>query len=79
MTKETMKIEKGISMPYSAIADGTRYPFKKMDIGDSFLIPENMQPGAVRYSCYQFIHREQKNWKFSVRKTHEGHRCWRIK
>ena len=76
---EIMEIEKGIPIPYIARVDGMKYPFEKMKVGDSFLVPPETKYETVRYSFYRFIHRKNLNWKFTVRKTPEGHRCWRIK
>ncbi len=74
-----MKIEKGIPCPYSAKADGLKYPFKEMKVGDSFLLSQEMNPMSVRNCYFQFLYREKLGWKFTVKKTIEGYRCWRLK
>ncbi len=73
-----MKIEKGIPIPHCA-RDGYKYPFEKMLVRDSFLIPKETNHTNIRYSFSHFIHRKKLNWKFIVRNTIEGYRCWRIK
>lgn len=67
-----MKIEKNIPMP----PRGYDWPFDQLEIGDSFLLPEKVSPGYARH----LIHATQKKLskKFSLRRTGEGHRCWRI-
>jgi hypothetical protein len=69
-----IKIDKGIPLPN----DGrlTKYPFKGMKIGDSFLFPEETTPNNA-YSLAISAGVRLK-LKFSVRKTSEGYRCWRI-
>lgn len=74
-----MKIEKGVPCPYSGRRDGPQYPFSEMEVGDSFLIPKEMNYINVRYGYFSFVHRRGLDWKFTVRKTPEGHRCWRIR
>ncbi len=75
-----MKIEEGIPVPYFGRVDGEKYPFKKMKVGDSFLIPETINHLNVRYGFYSFRQRNNlKDRKFVIRKTNEGYRCWRVK
>ena len=79
------KVDKDIKMPprwqdggYTGI-----YPFNKMDVGDSFMVPA--QSGNLRqqkricaaaiWYCKRF---NGKKFKFSVRAVSEGFRCWRI-
>jgi hypothetical protein len=68
-----IKIEKGLPLvPYN----NTRWPFDSMEIGDSFLIPSQTKSSTV--SAAARFHSKIKGTKFSVRKTPDGHRCWRI-
>lgn len=68
------KIEKNVPRPHYN-AHG-KYPFKDMEVGDSFLINDNTKYQAVGNAASVFgkIHKR----KFSIRKTPEGHRCWRV-
>lgn len=53
-----------------------KYPFNEMKPGDSFLINGDAAPSVVSTSTHAFGRKH--GWKFSVRKTPDGHRCWRI-
>lgn len=65
-----MKIEKSIPMPEA----WNKYPFKDMDIGDSFLVEGDVV--KVRNAAHAWG--KVNNKKFSVKKVEGGHRCWRI-
>ena len=64
-----IKIESGIPMP-------AKFPFAEMKVGDSFLVPEGMNKSTV--AVYANRHAKKTGTKFTVRKTAEGYRCWRI-
>jgi len=64
-----MKIESGIPLP-------ERYPFAKMKVGDSFLIPESVSRHAAAVAALRYGAANGK--KFTTRKTPEGYRCWRV-
>jgi hypothetical protein len=53
-----------------------KYPWATMKVGDSFLFPSNIK----QQSCYNIAKYGglRNGVKFSVRKTDEGYRCWRI-
>lgn len=71
---EDFKIESGIQI----VRPGKwrKYPFNEMKPGDSFLLNgsgnRNLIAGAA--SAFGKVHGQ----KFSVRKTAEGYRCWRV-
>lgn len=67
-----MRIDKNIPMP----PRGYELPFDQMEVGDSFLLPSGVSPGYAR----ALIHAAQKKLskKFSLRRTDNGFRCWRI-
>lgn len=72
------KVEKKIEMPPLGIyGRRLKYPFHKMNVGDSFLCGDSSQ-NAVRSAAAQYGYRESNGAKFSVRKTPDGYRCWRI-
>lgn len=68
-----IKVENNVPVP--AFIEGARkFPFNTMAVGDSFLI-NGYDPTVVRTAAaaYGKAHKQ----KFTVRKTPEGHRCWR--
>lgn len=66
-----MKIDRGIPIPP---ARRCLYPWREMEVGDSFLMP-----GAPRQVANQ-ISKAGRYYqrKFSYRKTAEGIRVWRV-
>ena len=70
-----IKIDKGISMP-KFNGDKGRFPFEKMEIGDSFLFPKETEKYSVHSMTYTAGRKLNK--KFSIRNTAEGFRCWRV-
>lgn len=74
------KIEKGI--PFANGRAGSKYPFRGMEIGDSFFIPGGHVNGIQKNSADQWVRRVKNGWKFSARTTIEndvrGCRIWRV-
>jgi hypothetical protein len=72
----SIKIEKGIPMTGLARAFGeSRYPFRDMEVGDSFRIPDGEHRNA-RNAAY--LHGIRNNCKFSCRRVGaDGYRIWR--
>ena len=68
-----MKIDKNVPMPTAQ--SHQKYPFMDMDVGDSFSVPEGCLQG-VRNASH--MAGKRKGLKFTVRKTNEGYRCWRV-
>lgn len=68
-----IKVRKGVPLPVISIVG--KYPWKTLEIGDSFLFPaSHMSPHqAVSYANLKFAPR-----KFTSRKTPEGVGCWRV-
>jgi hypothetical protein len=68
-----MKIEKNVPMP----PRGYELPFEQMEIGDSFLLPAGVSAGYAR----TLIHKAQNKLDrgFSLRRTDDGYRCWRVR
>jgi hypothetical protein len=54
------------------------YPFKKMEVGDSFLLIEYKKAESARVAALLFTRRKSLPWKFSVRKVPEGWRVFRV-
>ena len=68
------KIEKGVPKP--ARAGYSKYPLRKMEVGDSFFI-ETGDPSVIRSNVTIFSKRNP-GYKFSTRKEGTGIRIWRI-
>lgn len=72
-----MKVEKDIAIPVgSAKGAPAKYPFSKMEVGDSVFF-ENGKTGGKEYLAAQALGRYKK-WKFSGREQDGGVRIWRI-
>ena len=65
-----MQIEKNIPMPAT-------FPFKDMDVGDSFLVPSEIQRATVSNAARRFGN--LNGMKFTVRLISKNTlRCWRV-
>lgn len=76
-----IQIDKNVEIPKSERKPykkrESKYPFKIMEVGDSFVVPEWMNFLNLR----QAIMRRKKttpNEKYKTRQTKEGRRVWRI-
>lgn len=80
MRTQTAKIEKRVPIP-DIHKDGAgrpwRFPFPKMEVGDSFLFPKKMTSNRV--GPYVQYAKRALGRTFSVRTTPQGVRCWRVK
>lgn len=68
------EVEKGIPAPETRGKEA-KYPWKEMEVGDSFLITE--PPKYIRNMASQAG--RVNGLKFSVRTLPEGVRVWRVK
>ena len=71
------KIEKGLALPPRK---GARYPFREMEVGDSFFVPcpdEEKIKRQNRLSGASARPKERGLGKFSVRQVEGGLRVWR--
>ena len=84
--KRGYKIQKNVPIPHHR-GGKSKYPFLKMDIGDSFVVEDNTRDAAkiasgIRNS-YHNVYRynlEFKSAKFTIRVIDKHSvRCWRIK
>lgn len=74
-----IKIETGIPLALDG-RDRTKYPFAKMNIGDSFFI-DNVHAGDKLYSSISSASRgygHRHNKKFKQRRENNGVRVWRV-
>jgi hypothetical protein len=73
----TPTIDKHIPLPKPVgVGSPSKYPYRSMNVGDSFLYPKGVGIVAARSSANHAASRT--NWKFSLRQTEQGIRCWRI-
>lgn len=74
------KIDKNIPVKSSGKGAGggkpPTYPWRQMEIGDSFLFPVHVYPTLAHTLCAQASSTNHPK-KFITRKTEEGYRCWR--
>ena len=71
---DMVKIEKGIPIP-KKFGTCAKWPFEKMEIGDSFLMPElaaQQASGRAGYWARKMGH------KYTCREVEGGTRVWRI-
>ena len=67
-----VRIDKNIPIP----AAKSKYPFREMEVGDSFLCPK--ESGKNIYSAAGQANARIKGRRFIVRKTDDGYRVWRV-
>ncbi len=68
-------IDKNIPAPKTR-SKRDKYPWKGMDIGDSFFVPIDQAPKTFITVCY--IAGKMHDRKFSCRKEEAGYRVWRV-
>lgn len=76
--RRAFHIEKGFPLPGGAPDDLAKYPFKQMEIGDSFQLAAE-EHGSVRTSATMYS-KKHPPAKFTVRMTDRAaraYRCWR--
>ncbi|MEK0324869.1 MAG: hypothetical protein QQN63_04115 [Nitrosopumilus sp.] len=67
-----IKIESGVEVPEYRRGRRAKYPFKELEVGQSFVYPHE----KVRLAAAS--HAKRYGVKFTVRKTEDGkYRCWR--
>jgi hypothetical protein len=69
--EDTVKIEKGVPMPGLGVGRSRKYPWREMEVGDSFVIQKSAYAQAQLAS-------KRTGFKFSVRKVDGAYRVWRI-
>lgn len=68
-----MKIDKG----YAIISrNKLEYPFKRMDVSDSFLVPQGVTRNRVKSAASYWA--RKLGYRFSIRVTQDGIRVWRV-
>lgn len=75
MNSNEIKIEKGIPFPTKSTNGWSKYPFDKMEIGESFRLTN---PTVIRTAIAVYYKRTKTIKRFTVRKYLTSYRCWRI-
>jgi hypothetical protein len=70
------KIEKGIPMPRRGRPCGSKYPFDQMEIGDSFVIPDE-KVKSVRAIVVSRRKTRKDPHCYVVGRYQNSYRCWR--
>lgn len=66
-----VKIDKNIPVPQS----GREYPWKQLEVGDSFLVPDTT---AKKFGGTVWQARKRTGYKFVTRAVEGGVRVWRV-
>ena len=66
-----IKIEKGIAPPTARRGRRMKYPWDKMEVGDSFLGRRSVSGSAA-------IQARKRDWEFVTSVEGDGRRVWRI-
>jgi hypothetical protein len=69
-------IEKGIPVPAARNTSGSMYPFRLMEVGDSFLLADESMVKRARASAN--VTGKRMGAKFACRKVSDGWRFWRV-
>lgn len=74
----TFKIEKHIPLPPKAASSIKKYPFEKLKVGDSFLVP--MEDGKSPSVLFSSISQARKRLNINLfsAKVKGGRRVWRV-
>ncbi len=71
------KIEKGLAPPTGARGPAPKYPWRELEVGDSFLVPLSVAPTkSIASQACNFGTRN--GMKLSCRMVDGGTRIWRI-
>lgn len=72
-----IKIEKGIPIPEGRLGATVKYPYKDMEVGDSFYIADYRKGRSSEAAMRQFIKLNKLNWKIRTKREDTGLRIWR--
>jgi hypothetical protein len=75
MTK--VKIDKGLPMPDSVLGRPHKFPWREMEVSDSFVIKAQQYVSVRANMTYR--NRKYKDRHFVIRKHKDGYRIWRDK
>ena len=74
-----IKIEKGVPVPKN-ITRKAKYPFREMEVGDSFFITDKVDAERTRkkVSAAATMFCQNKDYKFKTQTFDSGVRIWRV-
>lgn len=79
-TDMEIQIESGIAAPNDGLGQlrgrEPKYPFQKMNVGDSFVLDQQSNHASARVCAIQYAARSGK--RFATRTIDNGLRIWRI-
>lgn len=81
----TVQIEKNIPIPQQAKKKECKYPFHKMEVGDSFFYPLTNECNTrelqtkIANAAWTWNNRNNNTLKFKTTQVDNGVRVWRIK
>jgi hypothetical protein len=71
-----IEIEKNVPVPsHAGVGARPKYPFAKMDVGDSFFVPKFTARALSNASQW---HANKTGKKFTCANEEGGARCWRV-
>lgn len=73
--KKPVAIDRGVPLPSETRGAKAIYPFRDMQLGDSFLLPATVKYPTQVCTTGNLRHSPKR---FTCRKTAEGYRIWRI-
>ena len=71
------EIDKGVEIPAKR-ARRRNYPFREMEVGDSFFVPTDKPANVSASICGCVRSSRYPGKRFTSRKVEGGVRCWRI-
>lgn len=75
----TIQIDKGIPVPPANMRRKFKYPWRDMDVGDSFFVPEELAASASRSGRFYGLRHGKKFSRGAVTEGGvKGVRVWRI-
>jgi hypothetical protein len=69
------EVEKGVPLP-EVRQSGSVYPFRLMEIGDSFVVTDEDVVKNARAAAY--VYSKRSGHKFACRRVDKGWRFWRV-
>lgn len=73
-----IRVDKHIPLPNRIGGSGrpARYPWKNMNVGDSFVFPKEVKRSTAQSLTYKTG--KTNGRRFAIRTVAEGIRCWRL-
>ncbi|MCJ7434043.1 MAG: hypothetical protein MUO77_11200 [Anaerolineales bacterium] len=48
-----IQIDKGVEKPVTSVREQMKYPWEGMEVGDSFIVPDELKSTSAKSMCYQ--------------------------